>query len=164
MSFDPESGIGVIVLVNGGGPASPASDLVARYVYDRLLGREDLGAEYERRLAELELRRAEADHEAADAIETRRARQKPLAHPPEAYAGTYASPTLGTMTWRVADEGLVVEMGAASSVAEVHDAAKDELRVELVGGGSVAAFEFPPGGGPAAALLLDGQRFERVGG
>jgi CubicO group peptidase (beta-lactamase class C family) len=163
MSFDPESGVGVIVLVNGGGPASPAADLVARYVYDRLLGREDLEAEYERRLAELELARAEADRDAVEARETRRARQKPLAHPLEAYAGTYASPTLGTVTWRVTDEGLVAEMGVARSAAEVYDAAKDELRVELTGGGSVVAFEFPPGGGPAAALVIEGERFERVG-
>jgi hypothetical protein len=163
MSFDPESGVGVIVLVNGGGPASPATDLVARYVYDRLLGREDLEAEYERRLAELELARAQADRDAVEARETRRARQKPLAHPPEGYAGTYASPTLGTMTWRVTDEGLVAEMGVARSAAEVYDAAKDELRVELTGGGSVVAFEFPPGGGPAAALVIEGERFERVG-
>jgi hypothetical protein len=164
MSFDPESAVGVVVLVNGGGPASPASDLVACYVYDRLRGREDVEPEYERRLAELELRRAEAEREAAEERETRRARQRPLAHPLEAYAGTYGSPTLGTMTWRVTDEGLAVEMGVARSTAEVYDAAKDELRVELTGGGSVVAFEFPPGGGRAAALTINGQRFERVGG
>ena len=163
MSFDPESGVGAVVLVNGGGPASPATDLVARYVYDRLLGREDLEAEYERRLAELERSLAEARREAAETHETRRARQKPLAHPPEAYTGTYASPTLGTMTWRIANEGLEVEMGVARSAAEVHDAAKDELRVELTGGGSVVAFEFPAGAGRAAALVIAGQRFERVG-
>ena len=170
MSFDRESGVGVVVLVNGGGPASLASDLVATYIYDRLLGRDgaaslaELEAEYERQLAQLELRRAEADRHAFEASESRRARQRPLSRPPEAYAGTYASPTLGTMTWRVTEEGLGVEMGIARSGAEVHDAEKDELRVELVGGGSVVAFEFPPGGGRAAALVIEGERFERVGG
>ena len=98
MSFNPESGVGVVVLVNGGGPASPASDLVATYIYDRLLGGAgaaslaEFEAEYERQLAQLELRRAEAERMAADGLETRRSRQTPLGHPPEAYAGTYVEP------------------------------------------------------------------------
>ncbi|HET6361064.1 MAG TPA: serine hydrolase domain-containing protein [Gemmatimonadota bacterium] len=169
MSFDPESGVGVVVLVNGGGPASPASDLVATYIYDRLSAGEDavslaeIQAEYAGKLDQLELRRAENDRMAAEALATRRARQASLPRPPEAYAGTYESPTLGTMIWRAADEGLVVEMGVARSAAEVHDAAKDELRVELTGGGSVVAFEFPPDGGVATALVIQGERFERVG-
>jgi CubicO group peptidase (beta-lactamase class C family) len=168
MSFDPESRIGVVVLVNGGGPASPATDLVATYVYERILARgapaaqAELEAEYERRLGELEVRRAAAERDAAKAIEVRRTRQVPLASPLEAYAGTYESPRLGTMTWRVVGEALEVEMGVARSRAEVFDAAKDELRVELTGGGSVVAFEFPAGGGPAAALEIEGERFERV--
>jgi len=174
LSFEPATGIGVVVLVNGGGPASPASDLVATYVYDRL--REDnvptspdpralmeLAAEYERKLAELEVRRATAEREAAAALETRRARQAPLPHPVEDYAGTYRSPRLGTMTWRVGDEGLRVAMGVAGSPAEVYDAAKNQLRVELTGGGTVVAFEFPPAGGPATALVIEGERFERIG-
>ena len=169
MSFEPRTGIGVVVLVNGGGPASPASDLVATYVYDRLLrsgdttGGLEFEAEYERRLAELELRRATAERETAAALETRRSRQAPLSHPLEGFVGTYVSPRLGTMTWRILDDGLEVEMGVARSRAEVFDAAKNELRVELTGGGSVAAFEFPASGSRAAALVIDGERFERVG-
>ena len=169
MSFDLESGIGVVVLVNGGGPASPASDLVATYVYDRLMAGHDaaalaeIEADYERQLAQLELRKAEGERMALEGLEERRSRQAPLAHPADAYAGTYANPRLGTMTWRVTDAGLAVDMGVAQSAAEVHDAAKDELRVELTGGGSVVAFEFPPEGGAATALVVNGERFERVG-
>ena len=169
MSFDPESEIGVVVLVNGGGPASPASDLVATYVYDRLLGGNDLAAlealeaEYDRRLGQLEARLADAERSAAADLEKRRTRQAPLAHPVEGYAGTYASPKLGTMTWRVVENGLEVSMGVAQSLAEVFDAAKDELRVELTGGGDVVAFEFPASGGPATAFVISGERFARVG-
>jgi hypothetical protein len=169
MSFEPATEIGVVVLVNGGGPASPASDLVATYVYDRLLrsadtaGRDEFEAEYERRLGELELRRAAAERDVAAALETRRSRQAPLSHPLESFAGTYESASLGTMTWRVEGERLEVEMGVARSPAEVFDAAKNELRVELTGGGSVVAFEFPATGGRATALVVEGERFERVG-
>lgn len=174
MSFEPATRIGVVVLVNGGGPASPASDLVATYVYERLREENvptspdprallELHAGYERKLAELELDRARAEREAAAALETRRARQAPLSHPIEHFAGTYRSARLGTMTWRVGDDGLGVEMGVAGSPAEVFDAAKNQLRVELTGGGSVVSFEFPPAGGPAAALVIHEERFERVG-
>jgi CubicO group peptidase (beta-lactamase class C family) len=168
MSFDPESGVGVVVLVNGDGSASRAADLVATYVYERFRAGHDaaslmeLEADYERQAAQLELRRAEGDRMALEGLEKRRARQAPLAHPPDAYVGNYANPKLGTMTWTLTDDGLVVEMGVARSAAEVFDAAKEELRVELTGGGSVVAFEFPPRGGRASALVVEGERFERV--
>jgi hypothetical protein len=162
MSFEPESRIGVVVLVNADGPASPAADLIASYVYDRLLGRADLDAQYERRLHDLELEAAEGEREIADHLAERAGRLAPLAHPLAAYAGTYASPRFGTLTWRVVADGLEVHMGVASSRAEVFDAAADELRVTLTGGGTVARFEFPEGGGHAAAVVIVGERFERV--
>ncbi|MGH2950946.1 MAG: serine hydrolase domain-containing protein, partial [Solirubrobacterales bacterium] len=106
MSFEPESRLGVVVLVNGDDPASPAADLLASYVYDRLLGRDDLEAAYERRLHELEAEAAESERETADHLAERARRLAPLAHPLAAYAGTYVSPTLGTMAWRVVAGGL----------------------------------------------------------
>lgn len=164
MSFEPESRIGVVVLVNGDGPASPAADLIASYVYDRLLGRDDLEPEYERRLHDLELEAANEETDAADHLAERARRLAPLAHPLAAYAGTYVSPRFGTLTWRVVADGLEVHMGVASSRAEVFDAAADELRVTLTGGGLVARFEFPSGGGHATAVTIADERFERVGG
>ncbi|MGH7570672.1 MAG: serine hydrolase [Gemmatimonadota bacterium] len=152
MSFMPSHGIGVIVLVNGGGPASPAADLVATYIYDRLSGKPDVAATYESRLAELEAGVAQNLQQLADHRAEREARQVPLPHPLDAYAGTYEHPALGRMTWRVVDEHLEVSMGVARSVAEVYAAAEDQLRVELTGGGEVIGFTFPDGGGPAESL------------
>lgn len=163
MSFMPESGIGVVVLVNGGGPASPAADLVATYVYDRLLGRADLEAEYDRRLTELEAAAEGYERSLAEHLAERRARLAPLAHPLEAYAGTYEGPRLGRIEWRVVADGLEARMGVVESRAEVYDAAEDRLRIE-VSGGVVADFEFPPAGGPAAAVEIAGERFVRVDG
>ncbi|MGD8866445.1 MAG: serine hydrolase domain-containing protein, partial [Gemmatimonadales bacterium] len=67
MSFMPEHQIGVVVLVNGDGPASPAADLLATYIYDRLLDKPDLEARYAARLDSLvrragEIRRRVAEH------------------------------------------------------------------------------------------------------
>ncbi|CAN5869611.1 serine hydrolase [soil metagenome] len=162
MSFEPESRIGVVVLVNGEGPASPAADLIASYAYDRLLGRADIEAEYERRLHELEAEAAAEERETAKHLAERAGRLAPLAHPLAAYAGTYVSPRLGTLTWRVVADGLEVHMGVASSRAEVFDAAADELRIALTGGGLTARFEFPEDGGHATAVVVAGERFERV--
>jgi hypothetical protein len=69
---------------------------------------------------------------------------------------------LGRMVWQVVAAGLEVRMGIAGCRAEVYDAAKNLLRVELTGGGAVAGFEFPEGGGPASAVSFQGARFVRV--
>jgi CubicO group peptidase (beta-lactamase class C family) len=161
-SFEPGSQVGVVVLVNGDGPASAAADILATYIYDRLLGRADLAAEYDRQLSGLAARVVEGEQGIARHLAERAARMAPLTHPLEGFAGTYEHPKLGVMTWRVVAGGLEVRMGVAASRAEVFDATKDQLRVELVGGGSVATFDFPAGGGPAAAVTMNGERFPRV--
>ena len=65
--------------------------------------------------------------------------------------------------WQVVSDGLEARFGVAGSRAEIYDAVHDQLRVE-VGGGVVVEFEFPERGGPAAAVVLLGQRFERMHG
>lgn len=160
-SFEPESQVGVVVLVNGDGPASAAAGLLATYTYDRLLGREGREAEYDRQLAELKARVVEGEQGIAKHLAERAARLAPLSHPLAGFAGTYENPKLGTMTWRVVAGGLEVRMGVATSRAEVYSAEKNQLRVELFGSGGVAAFDFPASGGRAAAVTMDGERFER---
>jgi len=162
MSFETDSRIGVVVLVNADGPASPAADLLAIYIYDRLLGRPDLEAAYRERLDGLVREAGTGEREEAAVLANRRARLAPLPHPLGDYAGTYEDPKLGRMVWQVVAAGLEVRMGIAGCRAEVYDAAKNLLRVELTGGGAVAGFEFPEGGGPASAVSFQGARFVRV--
>ena len=161
MSFEPETGIGVVVLTNGGEIASPAADLVASYVYDRLLGRDDLEAEYAGELADLEERAVEYEKGIAAHLAEREARMAPLSYPLEHYAGIYESPALGRVDLQVVAGGLEARAGVAGSRAEIYDAEKDQLRIE-VGGGVVVGFEFPEEGGPATTLTIRGERFERV--
>lgn len=161
MSFEPATGIGVVVLTNGGGLASPAADLVATYVYERLVRGEGVEADYERKLAELLARRDEWQAEAAAHLAERAARLAPLSHPLEHFAGTYESPKLGRIVWQVVADGLEARAGVAGSRAEVFDAAENRLRIDI-GGGTVASFEFPEGGGPATAVVVQGERFLRV--
>jgi CubicO group peptidase (beta-lactamase class C family) len=162
VSFEPESEVGVVVLMNGDGPASLAADLMATYVYDRLWGRVDLAEEYDRRLTDLEAKLAQGKKAMAEQLAGRAARLLPLPHPLSAYTGTFENPKFGAMTWRAVANGLEVRMGLAASRAEVFNADKNELRVELFGGGGVMAFEFPADAGAATAVVMSGERFNRV--
>jgi hypothetical protein len=160
----PRHGIGVVVLVNGDGAASPASDLMATYVYDRVRGKPQVDERFGARLDSL-VRQAMSSRSSITAeLDRRRARLAPLRQPLESYAGVYESPLLGRMTWRVVASGLEMHMGVMSSRAEVFDVSKDQLRIEVAGSGQVATFEFPSAGasGPAAAVMVAGERFVRV--
>ncbi len=162
MSFMPSHDIGVVVLTNGGGPASPAADLVATYIYDRMLGKPDVEARYAARLDSLEAMAAAYRQRLGQQLAQRKARLAPLQHPLADYAGVYESALLGRMRWRVVAGGLEMTLGVIHSRAEVFDAAHDALRVEAGGSGLVAAFAFPSDGGPASAIRLAGNEFKRV--
>ena len=153
LSFMPQQGIGVVVLVNGGGPSSSAADLMATYVYDRLRGKAGLEDAYAARIDSLRERMNTSRRGLAAHLTERKARLGPLAHPLEHYAGVYESARLGRMEWRVVASGLEVRMGVVRSRAEVFDASEDMLRVEIAGG-NVLDFEFPPDGGPASSVVL----------
>lgn len=62
MSFMPARGIGVVVLVNGSGPAATAADVMATFIYDRLSGRSNVDAGQKLRMVDLQAR--------ADALKT----------------------------------------------------------------------------------------------
>lgn len=167
MSFMPQHGIGVVVLVNSGGPSALAADLMATYVYDRLLGKAGLEDTYAARIDGMRERLDEARRGLAAHLAERKARLGPLSHPLEHYAGVYESPRFGRMEWRVVANGLEVRIGVARSRAEVFDASEDMLRAELAGG-NVLDFEFPPDGGPASSITLRtgpdrGEEFLRIG-
>jgi CubicO group peptidase (beta-lactamase class C family) len=161
MSFMPQHGIGVVVLVNGDGPASGAADLVAIYAYDRLLGKPDLDRRFGEHFDNLIATRDETRTSNLQHLAERAARAAPLSHPLAAYAGVYENPRLGRMEWREVAGGLEMWFGVLLSRAEVFDAATDRLRVEPAGLGTVAEFRFD-GPGPARSVTLLGEEFLRV--
>lgn len=97
-------------------------------------------------------------------LNDRAARLAPLPRPLSDYAGTYYSPTAGTMEWRVVASGLELRMGVVQSRAEVFDADANQLRVEVTGGGDVVEFAFPETSGPASSVsMYDGLvTFQRI--
>jgi CubicO group peptidase (beta-lactamase class C family) len=161
LSFMPDRGIGVAVLVNGDEPASSAADLVATYAYDRLLGKPELERTYAERLRALQSRAESYKTHLPQELARRAARQKPLPHPLSDYAGIYENPRFGRMEWRVVAGGLEVHVGVASDRAEVFDAAANQVRVEFTGNGEVVTFRFPNAGGPASSLRYADEEWTR---
>ncbi len=162
VSFMPAHDIGVVVLVNGGGPAFDVADLVANYIYGRLLHKPGLEARHASRLDSLSRQAAQSRESLAQHLAERKARLAPLPNPLAHYTGRYESPLLGRMEWRVVAGGLEMRLGVVRSRAEVFDAAQNRLRVEIGGGGQVATFDFARAGEPARAVTLGGAEFVRV--
>lgn len=162
VSFMPAHDIGVVVLVNGGGPAFDVADLMANYIYDRLLGKPGLEARYASHTDSIARWAAGNKRDLAEHLEERRSRLAPLPYPLEHYAGTYESPLLGRLEWRVVAGGLEMRLGVVRSRAEVFDAERNAVRVEVGGGGQVVTFAFAQGGGPARAVTLADAEFVRV--
>ena len=162
VSFMPEEGIGVAVLVNESGMGSALATGVAAYAYDAYRGVADLPARSDALLERL-AQEGERSRSAITADRERRsARPQALPHPLSAYAGTYENPAFGRIAWEVRGDRLHARMGLAESEVEVYDGAQNALRVELTGGGTVASFDFSGGAERAAAVTILGVPFTRV--
>jgi CubicO group peptidase (beta-lactamase class C family) len=159
VSFMPDRGIGVVVMVNEDLAAGDLADLVANYAYDFAAGMRDIDAAYDARLDALVLQRDERRARLAAAAEERRQRPRTLTLPDAAYVGDYVSSALGRMIVLQTPNGLELSIGAMRATAEPATQ-PDALRVELTPfQGQVAQFEVS--NQRAEALTLAGYRFLR---
>jgi len=161
MSFMPDHGIGIAILVNDGSTGSLLANTLSTAIYDRLLGKLDDEATIAERLEQVRSQAAQAHERIRQDFARRASRPQTLAFPLDAYVGVYDSPLFGRMEWSLVDGKLHVAMGVARSKVEVYDAEANQLRVELTGGGSVVGFTFE--GERATSLVFAGQTFKRVG-
>lgn len=160
VSFMPERGLGVAVLVNEDAVAGELADLVANYAYDWFAGLPDIDAVYDRKLDALITRRDRRRAGLAAGLEARARRPRTLSLPDGAYVGEYISPAYGTMTVREADGRLVLSIGVMSAVSENYTD-PESLRVELTPlAGEVVTFRIDAAGRPAS-LEYDGAVFIR---
>jgi hypothetical protein len=159
ISFLPGRRVGVVAQVNGG-PGSLLTDLIAGYVYDLAAGRPGADA----RADELLAGAAPAVERARNAVAQDRARRatrpQTLPRPLTDYTGSFESPALGRMEWRLEGGALKARCGVLEPGVEVFDAAANQLRVQLPGGGEVVEFVFE-GNGPATAVRFQGYTFTR---
>lgn len=141
VSFMPERGIGVVVLINEDAVAGGFADIVANYLYDLYSGRPDVDAIFDAEVAGLAGRIEGLRPRIATDIETRRARPWQLDHPVSAYVGVYENPTMGRLYVGSTGDGLTVSIGVLSAEAEPFTA-PNSLRIELIPmRGEVITFE-----------------------
>jgi CubicO group peptidase (beta-lactamase class C family) len=159
LSWLPRRRIGVVAQVNGPG-ASGASDIVAALAYDLEAGRPHARAIANERLNEMIARLPAGRERQAAGDSTRRARQRPLRRPLADFAGSYSNDAFGTISFVERNGALQYRWGVLEGPTEVFDAEKDQLRIEVVGSGSVVAFRFD-GTGPAKSITLGPVTFER---
>jgi CubicO group peptidase (beta-lactamase class C family) len=160
LSFLPARRIGVVAMSSGG--ISALTDIVAAFAYDLEAGRADARERAETRMAELRKRFADAPRNIATQDSIRAARQRqPLGRPLTDFAGAYEEPSFGTITFTLNNGRLDYRWGALYGPAEIYDAAKGQLRIEIAGSGNVVSFSFA-GAGPARSLQLQGVTFARI--
>jgi CubicO group peptidase (beta-lactamase class C family) len=160
LSFLPNRRIGAVVMSTGG--PSILTDVIAAYAYDVEAGRTYALDSANARLAELKKRVDGAGRARAAQDSIRAARQThPLNHPIASFAGTYEAPGYGRIVFAEHGGKLEYRWGALYGPVESYDASKDQMRIEIVGSGSVVSFDFPETG-PATSLSLQGVKFTRV--
>ena len=159
LSFMPAHRLGVIVLGNGAF-SGQVQDLVMGYAYALLRDNEAETARYQQQVTELPAR-VEQERKAIAADRARRAaRPQTTALPFTAYVGRYTNPVWGSLVVTLRDGRIHVRNGVIESVAEVFDGAKNMLRVELTGGGTV--LEFLATDGQLTGVTYNGARFDRI--
>jgi len=161
VSFRPQHGIGVVVLLNGGFMGAVLATTVTTYLYDNLLEKGGLAEKYDKRLAGLKERSAQLRKRMGQDKARRAARSQTLPNPLSAYTGTYENPELGRMTWQLVNGKLEVTMGLLWSPAEVFNSEENKFRLELTGRGEVVGFSL--NAGQVESLTYRKQVFNRVG-
>lgn len=161
LGFLPHRRIGVVAMTTGG-LGSSLTDVIAAFVYDLEAGRTDAHAKLEARLADLTTRLETARRSAAagDSVRSERQRQLP-GRPLADFAGRFIEPSYGEVVFAVRDGKIAYEWGVLRGPAEILDASRHQLRIEIAGSGTPVTFAFD-GDGPAASLQLRGVTFRRI--
>jgi len=161
LSFLPGRRIGAVVMSSGG--LSALTDIIAAFAYDLEAGRADARDRAAGRMAELRTRFADGRKSVATQDSVRAARQQPLGRPLTDFAGVYDEPSYGRIEFTVVDGRLTYRWGALYGPAEVFDAAKRQMRIELAGSGNVLTFAFADSGaGRARSMEWQGVTFVRA--
>jgi CubicO group peptidase (beta-lactamase class C family) len=160
LSMLPGRHIGVVAQANGA-PGAAATDVIAAYAYDLEAGRANAREVLEQRFGELVRRLAQAKQQTSRSDSVRRTRQRPMDRPARDLTGEYVNEILGTVRFDLRGDTLWYTWGAINGPAEVFDATRHQLRIELVDHGTPVSFTFE-NDGPATMFEIQGDRFVRT--
>jgi CubicO group peptidase (beta-lactamase class C family) len=157
VSYLPERHVGVAVFINDSSVSGSMIDLVAKLIYDQVLGRTDAREVFDAAVAKLAI---DGPARFMAARKERAGRPWTLSRPQSAYAGEYFSAEMGTMKVTVVGTDISARIGLLNAVATPHTD-RDAIRVEFAPGqGEAVRFEMRDGAQPAA-LNFGGIRFIR---
>jgi len=159
ISLFPARRAGVVILANDGDLGTPLVEILGTVLHDVVRGRPLITTDSLASIRRLfDGRRAQI---AAD-LERRAARSQILPLPRPAYTGSFTHPDWGTIRVDLRGDTLEFRMGVARADAEVFDAGRNQLRVELLGSPDVMTAVVE--NGRIVALELSGVRFSRSSG
>jgi hypothetical protein len=145
-----------------GGLGSSLTDLIAAFAYDLEAGKPEAYTRATERMTDLRTRLTTARRSAATADSARQARrQQVLSRPISDFAGRYAAPSYGEMTFSLRSGRLQYAWGVLSGDTEIFDASRHQLLIDFSAGTTPLTFMFD-GTGPATSLVLQGITFTRV--
>ena len=147
--------------VNGG--AAPAADLIAGLAYDLEAGKPNARVVAEQRFQDLRNRLTSMKQQIVASDSQRGARQRAMDRPLADFTGTYRSEPMGQIRFELKDGRLEYRWGAVYGPAEIFDAERHVLRIELAGAGQTVEFRFSgPPPGQATSIESNGRSFARV--
>jgi CubicO group peptidase (beta-lactamase class C family) len=162
VSFMPEHNVGLSIYANDSMKGLMSTFLIASYAFDYYAGREDLEAYYDEQLAVLKSRMLSGYKGQKESLAKRAERTWQLELPFEAYAGSYYSPSTGTLVIDCNEQNqLIASMGYLRSEPATPFTSENSMRVELIpGSGNVMQFYIE--NGEVAAIGFDGLRYNKT--
>ncbi|HTH51020.1 MAG TPA: serine hydrolase domain-containing protein [Pyrinomonadaceae bacterium] len=161
-SYMPDKKIAVGIAVNTSGIGRTVMQMIASYVYDSLLGVENVEADYAKRLNDIAAEYSTRKGQAITAAGERAKRTWQLSKPFRDYAGRYTNELFGTIEITALENALAVRWGNMNCVATPFTQ-KETIRVELEPGGSGEIMKFGiDANGIPGTLDYNGITFTRV--
>ena len=162
VAFMPEHNIGLSIYANDGRKGLLSTFLIASYAFDYYAGRENLEAYYDEQLAIYKSRILAGYKQQKESMVKRAERTWQLELPFEAYAGSYYSPSTGTLVISSNTQNeLIASLGYLKSNPATPFKNKNSIRVELIpGSGSVIQFNVE--NGEVTHISFDGLRYNKT--
>jgi CubicO group peptidase (beta-lactamase class C family) len=161
VGFLPRRRIGVVAMSTGGAGSS-VTDVLAAFAYDLEAGRPDAHAKAEARLTDLRTRLDALVRGVATSDSTRAARQRqPLDRPLSDYTGRFSDHAFGEVAFTLRDGRLGYSWGVLRGPAEILDASRHQMRIEIAGSGTPVSFDLS-GPGAAQSIQIQGVTFNRI--
>ena len=140
-SFMPGKKIGLIILTNEATVGAAASDILAAYIYDRVLDVSGAEEQFSKMIVELESRYKQNVESTQKSFADRAKRTSQLTLPLDSYVGKYHHELLGDIDVNIQNNTLAVSFGNLYAVSTPYTQ-KETIRVELIPGqGKVVSFK-----------------------